>query len=95
MRDGEDALMLFNGRFAHAVRKLPKPGDFRVQDDYGGTVHPHEPSALQIEFAQRAMAACQPTQRPHSLAPFPSEVYVMLEQSNILGFGRAMVEMLK
>ena len=60
MRDGEDALMFFNGRFTHAVRKVPKPGDFRVQDDYGGTMHPHEPSAAQIEFAQRALAACQP-----------------------------------
>lgn len=58
LRDGEDTLMLFNGRFTHAVRKVPKPGDFRVQDDYGGTVHPHQPSDAQVEFAQRAMAAC-------------------------------------
>ena len=61
LRDGEDTLMLFNGCFTHAVRKLPKPGDFRVQDDHGGTAHPYEPSTAQIEFAQRAMAACQPT----------------------------------
>ena len=59
LRDGEDTLMLFNGGFTHAVRKVPKPGDFRVQDDHGGTVRPHEPSDAQIEFAQRAMAACQ------------------------------------
>ena len=58
MRHGEDALMLFNGGLTHAVRKTPKPGDFRVQDDYGGMAHPHEPSAAQIEFAQRALAAC-------------------------------------
>ncbi|MDX1945470.1 MAG: hypothetical protein SFU86_08675 [Pirellulaceae bacterium] len=58
--DGEDTLMLFGGHYTHAVRKLPKPGDFRVQDDHGGTVHPHQPSAAQIEFAQAAMAACHP-----------------------------------
>lgn len=58
MSHGEDTLMLFNGRFTHAVKKVPKRGDFRVQDDHGGTVHPHEPSDAQIEFAQRAMAAC-------------------------------------
>ena len=60
MRDGEDTLMFFNGCVTHAVRKVPKPGDFRVQDDYGGTASPHEPSAAQIEFAQRVIAACQP-----------------------------------
>lgn len=60
LRHGEDTLMLFNGCFTHAVRKVPKQGDFRVQDDHGGTVYPHEPSAAQIEFAQRAIAACQP-----------------------------------
>ncbi len=60
MRDGEDTLMFFNGCVTHAMRKVPRHGDFRVQDDHGGTVHPYEPSDAQIEFAQRAMAACQP-----------------------------------
>lgn len=57
---GEDTLMLFNGRFSHAVRKVAKPGDFRVQDDHGGTVQPHQPTPEQIELAERAMAACRP-----------------------------------
>lgn len=61
MSHGEETLMLFNGRFTHAVRKVPKPGDFRVQDDHGGTVHPYEPSEAQIEFAQRVLEACQLT----------------------------------
>ncbi len=39
MSHGEDTLMLFNRRFTHAVKKIPKTGDFRVQDDRGGTVH--------------------------------------------------------
>lgn len=58
MKHGEDTLMLFNGQFTHAVKKVPKQGDFRVQDDHGGTVRSHEPTHAQIEFAQRAMAAC-------------------------------------
>ena len=58
MDHGEDTLMLFNGEFTHAVKKVPKPGDFRVQDDHGGTVHPHEPSPAQIEFSQQVLAAC-------------------------------------
>ncbi|ADB17187.1 conserved hypothetical protein [Pirellula staleyi DSM 6068] len=60
LEQGEDTLMIVGGQFTHAVRKLPKRGDFRVQDDHGGTVHPYEPPPAQIEFAQRAMAACDP-----------------------------------
>ncbi len=57
---GEDSLMVFNGRFSHAVRKVAKPGDFRVQDDHGGTVHHYEPTPGQIELAESAMAVCHP-----------------------------------
>lgn len=57
---GEDTLMLFSGRFSHAVRKIAKAGDFRVQDDHGGTVHDYSPTPEQIELAERAIAICQP-----------------------------------
>jgi glutathione synthase/RimK-type ligase-like ATP-grasp enzyme len=57
---GEDTLMMIDGEFTHAVRKLPKPGDFRVQDDHGGTVHGCVPSREQIDLARRAFAACTP-----------------------------------
>jgi glutathione synthase/RimK-type ligase-like ATP-grasp enzyme len=57
---GEDSLMVFNGTFTHAVRKTPMAGDFRVQDDHGGTVRGHAPSAEQVELAERAVAACRP-----------------------------------
>lgn len=60
LTQGEDTLMLFGGEYSHAIRKLAKPGDFRVQDDHGGTVHHHQPDADQIEFAKRAMAVCGP-----------------------------------
>jgi glutathione synthase/RimK-type ligase-like ATP-grasp enzyme len=52
---GEDTLMLFGGKFSHAVRKVAKAGDFRVQDDFGGTVQPYTPTAEQIEVAERTM----------------------------------------
>jgi glutathione synthase/RimK-type ligase-like ATP-grasp enzyme len=60
VRTGEDALMVFGGRYSHAVRKVPKAGDFRVQDDHGGTVRDHEPTAEQVALAERAAAACHP-----------------------------------
>lgn len=56
---GEDSLMVINGRFTHAVRKVPKAGDFRVQDDHGGTAYPYQPTEDQIELAERAVAACK------------------------------------
>jgi glutathione synthase/RimK-type ligase-like ATP-grasp enzyme len=58
--DGEVTLMLFAGQMTHAVRKRAKPGDFRVQDDHGGTVHAHDAAADEIALAEAAMAACSP-----------------------------------
>ncbi|MCS6916810.1 MAG: hypothetical protein RMK52_07475 [Chitinophagales bacterium] len=56
---GEAALMFFDGRFSHAVLKRARPGDFRVQDDFGGTVHPYQPAAEEIELARQALQ-CSP-----------------------------------
>ncbi len=55
---GEASLMLFNGKYTHAIRKKAKSGDFRVQDDFGGTVHPYTPTTNEIELAYKAFAAC-------------------------------------
>jgi glutathione synthase/RimK-type ligase-like ATP-grasp enzyme len=57
---GELTLVVIGGELTHAVRKVAKPGDFRVQDDHGGTVHPHQATAEEREFAQRAALACDP-----------------------------------
>lgn len=55
---GEISLMLMNGEFTHAVLKKAKPGDFRVQDDFGGTVHKHKATPEEIQFAKQAINAC-------------------------------------
>ena len=56
--NGELSLMLFGGRYTHAVKKVPKPGDFRVQDDHGGKVFLHEATKEEIQFAEKAVYAC-------------------------------------
>lgn len=56
---GEISLIIINGKFTHAVLKTAKPGDFRVQDDFGGTVHEYEPTKEEIVFAENAVKACQ------------------------------------
>lgn len=56
--EGEFTMMVMGGTFTHAVRKVAKAGDFRVQDDHGGKVHPHQATAEEIAFAERAVASC-------------------------------------
>jgi glutathione synthase/RimK-type ligase-like ATP-grasp enzyme len=58
--EGEVTLMVMGGEVTHAVRKRAKPGDFRVQDDHGGTVHPHTPTRDEVAVALRAMATVRP-----------------------------------
>ncbi len=55
---GEASLMVFNGEYTHAILKKAKIGDFRVQDDFGGTVHFYEPTTEEIRFAEKVFAAC-------------------------------------
>ncbi|MHC4903472.1 MAG: ATP-grasp domain-containing protein [Planctomycetota bacterium] len=57
---GELSLMVIGGEYTHAVRKVARPEDFRVQDDHGGTVHPYTPRPNEIRFAERAVRACNP-----------------------------------
>lgn len=57
---GELSLMVIDGQVTHAVLKIAKPGDFRVQDDFGGTVHLHEPTPAETAFAEKVIAACSP-----------------------------------
>jgi glutathione synthase/RimK-type ligase-like ATP-grasp enzyme len=57
---GELSLMVIGGEYSHAVRKVARPQDFRVQDDHGGTVHPYTPKPDEIRFAERAVGACNP-----------------------------------
>ncbi len=57
---GEWSLIFFSGRFSHAVIKTPKPGDFRVQHDFGGTERPTIPPRPVLEAASRAVSAVDP-----------------------------------
>ena len=57
---GETSLVLINGQYSHAVLKVAKPGEFRVQDDFGGAVHAYTPTSEEIAFAEAAIAACEP-----------------------------------
>ncbi|MDC2989477.1 hypothetical protein OAZ95_01525 [Gammaproteobacteria bacterium] len=55
---GEASLMVFGGKFTHAILKKAKAGDFRVQDDFGGTVHDFNPTHEEIKFAEEVFQSC-------------------------------------
>ena len=55
---GEVAFVVMAGKYTHAVLKRAKAGDFRVQDDFGGTLHDYLPTEEEIEFAEAAVQAC-------------------------------------
>ena len=52
---GEIAVMLFGGEYSHSVLKKAKKGDFRVQDDFGGSVEIINPSLEIIELAEKTV----------------------------------------
>ena len=54
---GEVSLVFIDGEFTHAVRKLASGDDFRVHDDFGGSVRPTRPTRAQRDAAQRALDA--------------------------------------
>ena len=56
---GEASLMVFNGNYSHAVLKKAKLGDFRVQDDFGGTVNSYDPTKEEIAFAEKVFQSCK------------------------------------
>ena len=54
---GEWSLMFFGAAFSHAVSKVPVPGEFRVQREFGGSIRSCEPPEGAIELASAALAA--------------------------------------
>ena len=57
---GEVAFVLFDGKYSHAMLKKAKEGDFRVQDDFGGTVDKYAASEDEIKFAENVVSTCDP-----------------------------------
>ncbi len=53
---GEWSLIYFDGAFSHAVAKVPRPGEFRVQPEFGGIITRCDPPAGAREVADAALA---------------------------------------
>ncbi len=53
---GELSAIFVDGVLTHGVRKVPVPGDYRVQDDYGASDEPYSFSRAERELACRVVA---------------------------------------
>lgn len=58
---GEVTIILFDGVVSHAIKKTAASGEFRVQEDHGGSVHRHAPLADEIAVAEKAFSVCNET----------------------------------
>jgi glutathione synthase/RimK-type ligase-like ATP-grasp enzyme len=52
---GELSLLYVDGRFSHAIRKVPSADEFRVHEHRGGTQRRYEPTPEQRAFADALM----------------------------------------
>ncbi len=55
--EGEFSLFYFNGALSHTILKLPKPADFRVQEEHGGVIRAVEADDALHEAGDVAMRA--------------------------------------
>ena len=74
---GEVSLIVIGGRYTHAVIKRAKGGDYRVQDDYGGSVERYNASNEMINFAELIISKCSPR-------PFYGRIDVIIDNNNKL-----------
>jgi glutathione synthase/RimK-type ligase-like ATP-grasp enzyme len=53
--EGEWSLIFFNKEFSHAILKKPKEKDFRVQNDFGGSVHCEKVPHFALKQAEKIL----------------------------------------
>ena len=58
--EGEVAMIVIGGKFTHAVLKKAKEGDFRVQDDFGGSIAIYNPSEEMVKLAEKCTCILTP-----------------------------------
>lgn len=54
--EGELSLFYFNKKLSHAVSKVPKAGDFRVQEEFGGIITLFNPSSELLQLGEQILS---------------------------------------
>jgi len=55
--EGEYSLLYFNGKHSHSILKVPKPGDFRVQEEHGSEIRAVTAEPALLAAGDKAMKA--------------------------------------
>lgn len=58
--EGEYSLFFFNGDYSHAIQKIPKAGDFRVQEEHGADIQAVEASTALLDIADTLFNSLEP-----------------------------------
>ena len=58
--EGEFSLFYFNQQFSHAIQKIPKRGDFRVQEEFGAEITAVEPDTELRKTADQVVQSIEP-----------------------------------
>ena len=58
--EGEFSLFYFNREFSHATLKVPKSGDFRVQEEHGSRVLSITPEPALLDTGNKVLALVEP-----------------------------------
>ena len=56
---GELSLIFIDGQYTHAMLKVPKENDFRVQSYHGGRLENHISTTAEINFSKSVIAVCE------------------------------------
>jgi len=57
VNEGEFSLLYFNGNFSHGILKVPKRGDFRVQEEHGSEIRSITPEPALLAAGKAAVDA--------------------------------------
>ncbi|HLU06204.1 MAG TPA: hypothetical protein VKZ91_06580 [Woeseiaceae bacterium] len=58
--EGEFSLFYFSGAYSHAIRKVPRAPDFRVQEEHGASILAIEPEAVLAACADKIVHLVDP-----------------------------------
>ena len=59
-REGEFSLFFLGGEYSHAIQKIPKAGDFRVQEEHGAEIRSVIPEDALLQAARADFARVEP-----------------------------------
>ena len=86
IKEGEVAMIVIGGKFTHAVLKKAKEGDFRVQDDFGGSIAIYNPREEMVKLAEKCTRI---------LTPIPSYARVDIIWDNLMDLAVSELELIE